>query len=228
MPKRKRSGYAGKSRKRRRTRRFRGRRSVYAVGPQKSLLPSRTIVKMPYQADVSLDAGAGTAAVHVFTANGVYDPDITGTGHQPRSFDQYMLLYQHYVVIGSKITVKWQPSSAAAGLHGGIALAASSSVESDINNYLEAYKHSDRMLTSSGGSPAQVNVMRFSPKRFLGRSKPLSDPDLKGNVSSNPQEQAYYHVFVQQPDGSNPSPVYLSVMIEYLVALIEPAPLAAS
>jgi len=33
----------------------------------------------------------------------MYDPDITGTGHQPAGFDQMMLSYEHYIVTRARI-----------------------------------------------------------------------------------------------------------------------------
>lgn len=35
----------------------------------------------------------------------MYDPDLTGFGHQPYFFDQLTDIYSHYVVIGSKIKI---------------------------------------------------------------------------------------------------------------------------
>ena len=35
------------------------------------------------------------------------DPNHTGVGHQPLYFDQLMTIYNHYIVIGAKITVKF-------------------------------------------------------------------------------------------------------------------------
>ena len=34
-------------------------------------------------------------------------PNHTGVGHQPLYFDQLMTIYNHYIVIGAKITVKF-------------------------------------------------------------------------------------------------------------------------
>lgn len=36
---------------------------------------------------------------HLFRANGIFDPDVTGTGHQPLYRDQVADLYTNYTVI---------------------------------------------------------------------------------------------------------------------------------
>lgn len=43
--------------------------------------------------------------VHTFRATDLYDPDYTGTGHQPLGFDQMMLMYRKFLVLKSKISV---------------------------------------------------------------------------------------------------------------------------
>ena len=45
--------------------------------------------------------------------NSLFDPDFTGTGHQPYYFDQFATIYQRYTVIGSKLTATFTPIPAA-------------------------------------------------------------------------------------------------------------------
>jgi hypothetical protein len=42
--------------------------------------------------------------MHHFRTTAVYDPDYTGTGHQPYGFDQHSRLYNHYIVDTAIIT----------------------------------------------------------------------------------------------------------------------------
>ncbi len=39
-----------------------------------------------------------TGSEYVFRLNSLYDPDLTGTGHQPYGFDQFAALYSRYKV----------------------------------------------------------------------------------------------------------------------------------
>ena len=61
------------------------------------------IVKMRYVEEFELNPGLGSVASYVFRANGLYDPNYTGAGHQPYGFDQWMTYYNQFTVLGSKM-----------------------------------------------------------------------------------------------------------------------------
>lgn len=64
-----------------------------------------TTVRYVQQVDIaptSLDTLAFT-----FLANDIYDPDVTGTGHQPRGTSEYAALYDTFTVTSSKVHVNW-------------------------------------------------------------------------------------------------------------------------
>lgn len=64
---------------------------------------SRLFVKLPYYDDINLIAtNTATYGEYIFSQDGIYDPDITVTGHQPRGRDQYAALYENYLVHGLK------------------------------------------------------------------------------------------------------------------------------
>lgn len=46
----------------------------------------------------------------VYKANSAFDPDSTGTGHQPYGYDQLTPLFREYSVLSSKIVVRFTPS----------------------------------------------------------------------------------------------------------------------
>lgn len=47
----------------------------------------------------------GALTGQAFNMNSLFDPDNTGVGHQPMYFDQLMVLYNHYKVVKSKLSV---------------------------------------------------------------------------------------------------------------------------
>lgn len=59
--------------------------------------PSRQIVKMKYSQAVTTNVG--NAYNYLFNLNSIFDPDRTGTGHQPYGHDTLQTLYSRYRVI---------------------------------------------------------------------------------------------------------------------------------
>lgn len=44
------------------------------------MLKNKTVAKLRYVDLISVDAGSAAIASHVYSANGIFDPDVTGTG----------------------------------------------------------------------------------------------------------------------------------------------------
>lgn len=208
-------------------RRFRRKKQLSFKKP---LMAPKHFCKLRYQTNVSINPGAaGTAAVHTFRANGLYDPDLTGVGHQPRGFDQIMSLYDHYVVLGSKISVTFANTNASVyNKLVGITLQDDGTTSTDVNDYMERSYVSSGMLSATGSQHVITRSLNCSVKRFLGRSSVLSDPQLKGGASSNPTEEAIFHVFGATMQSVDGQVIDCSVIIDYLVAFIEPRDVSQS
>ena len=78
------------------------------IGP----LATKLKGKLNYYDALSLNAGAGTIAQHVFSLNGLYDCNISGVGHQPSGWDQIMVLYDHACAIHTDVTVNFSNTDA--------------------------------------------------------------------------------------------------------------------
>ncbi len=228
MPQRRRYG----GRRRRRRRRPRKRQSI-----TRQLKPGYSdsqVVTLKYADVVTLDPGAaGAAANHVFSANGVFDPDITGTGHQPLAFDQWANFYNHVTVIGSRISVSYVSGSnsvSTGSLICGIDLSAGTTLEVNMNTLRERGRANYRIMTSADSGRAMTTVHKgYSAKKFHGRTDILDNDDLQGTFSSNPAEQAFYHVFAGPTDNATDSTAFSAqVLIEYICIMREPRQLVGS
>lgn len=218
-----------KDKKKTKTSRSKANNSVISkgvLGP----LQTKLRAQLNYSDYFSLDVGAGGAtAEYVFSANGIFDPNITGVGHQPRGFDQLMLLYDHFVVIGVKIFLTSLNADNSNGNIVGVYVADNSSVPSDVFYPFEARMVTYGVLAAEPGSSATTVELSVNPNTFLGRSSPLSDPELKGSSTANSTEQCYLHCFCNPgPGGTDTQVVYNHVRIEYDVMFIEPKTLTQS
>jgi hypothetical protein len=193
-------------------------------------LPARLHAKLKYVTYVNL-AGGVTPGVNVYSANGLYDPDITGTGHQPRGFDQLIALYDHYVVTKSECRVHFVGNSTAVQVNG-VQLQSSSTTQSDYIDYAEQarceFSVAPFVFTSGGLPEPREHHMKYVASEFMGIPDPVTAGKLQGSVSANPSDQAFFHVFTQNIDGSTSSAQIALVLIEYEAIFIEPVPVASS
>lgn len=194
--------------------------------------PKRKLIKFRYAQEFTLAAAAGSTTSQIMRANSLYDPDYSGTGHQPLGYDQWSVFYDHYVVIGCKIKVTFDASAESGNslpLSCGLVLddnaslsTASTSALTEANNSKTKHFNSlDRTITSITAAVA--------PHKFLGRSKPLSDPELKAAFNANPVEQCYWVIWMTNEDPATAATyVKCYVDMEYTAVLIEPKDITQS
>lgn len=213
----------------RRKRKRRGRKRKYRSYPTalvtKSPMPLQFKTKLRYCENFSLDPGlTGSCDVKIMNAGGLYDPDVSGTGHQPRGFDQLIPLYDHFVVIGAKITATFASRvSSAYPTMCGIALRDGTTAETDAREYLEGGTNRSAVISpDASGMCVATRTLTYSPKKFLGRSHPMSDPTLKGSATADPSESAFFHVWVAPIQANNESPIDVLITVDYITVFIEP------
>lgn len=176
----------------------------------------------------TLDPGLVTAHQKVYSANGMWDPNFSGGGHQPLGFDQLMAMYNHYTVIGAKIAVRmFGIDSTYEGLLS-IHLQSNSSAPPNIEQLIENGSVAYKFIGSRDSGTTAALTLKCNPAKYLGRSKPLSDPQLKGTATANPDEQVYFVISADAPSGTDISGMYGICSIEYLAVFHEPKLLAQS
>lgn len=165
-----------------------------------------------------------STACYLFRANSTYDPDFTGVGHQPRGFDQFMTMFDHCTVIGSKITIKLHNGDAVGpGVVATLSLR-DDSVCPDPTTQLETPGVQKAILGVQGsGRDTGTLIQTFSAKKFF-RRKPLSDPNLACSAIANPSEQAFYvlQLFYDATLGIITKETELNFFIEYTCVFTEP------
>lgn len=198
------------------------KRTMFYTGVR-APVPYKLMTSMLYQERVTLSPLAGVQSVHVFSANGTYDPNITGVGHQPRGFDQLMALYDHNVVIMSEIVVDYPSLTVGANVNPTtcyIAALDQAGIPASERDYLEL---SNCVWRSRNPSDAPVRLRaKVNPNKYLTRASPLSDPNLKNSASNNPAEQVFWHVGAAAASGLDPSPISVNVVIKYTCIFLEP------
>jgi len=185
-------------------------------------------VSLKYHSEIVLDPSTATPAWHVFSANGLFDPDITSTGHQPYGFDQYMAQYNHYTVVGAKITVHYSNvSSTTQPYILTIRTAAGTTPLTNRTQILEApINITNKFIGSRQGARADGSFSRrVSISKFLSQDVMQEDNNagFDGVTTGNPAEQVFFHVGAQAYSVFTDAPaITLNVIIEYLAVFHEP------
>lgn len=82
--------------------------------------PARLLCDLAYSDRYTLTqdgtVGNTTATIQTFRLNSLFDPDLTGTGHQPYGFDQLTPIYNNYCVTGCTIEADMTAASTAGGM----------------------------------------------------------------------------------------------------------------
>lgn len=179
---------------------------------------------------LSINPGAGGGAdEYVFSANGLYDPNVTGTGHQPLGFDQLMAMYNHYTVIASTITVMARNADSTYGQFLGVRLAGAVAESTDPQQIIENGRCTYRMLNQGGQSNDQATVSYgCNVSKFLGRPNILSEDDLRGTLTTNPAEEAYFKVFGFADQAVDGNQIIFAVQIDYVAIFTEPVLMTTS
>ena len=80
-------------------------RSISSFRRNTNGVPAKLKTTLKYAQHLGINPSVGGCSGHTFAANGLYDPDISGTGHQPMGFDQIAQLYLRYTVTAVRMKV---------------------------------------------------------------------------------------------------------------------------
>lgn len=231
MPKRKRTTYNRRSNKRRayggRVRRR--RRSLATFG-----IPRSRTVKLRYVENLSLNAAAGTPATYIFRANSINDPNYSGVGHQPSNHDMWASLYNHYVVKGSKLTIR------ACGTNGTnpsiLAVQLNDDTTLTLTSNTQIMEQGKARWTLVGNSISNGDMHKNKVTCTYSARKDHGIKDVKDNITrigaavgANPSEEMYYHVWTHAVNASVDAAIIDCVVtIDYVVTYSELKDIAES
>lgn len=193
--------------------------------------PSTKVIPMRYSETVTISGASGAMGKYTFRANSIYDPNLTGTGHQPQGQDQWAAFYGRYTVIGSRIRV-YNSDSAVSQAYPfvmGIQINNdSATISSDYTEMIEQGRNKFMIHNSNFGYKKGMSL-GFSLKKFFNLTNVKDNMQTHGaHFGSNPLEEAYFTIWIQDQDKASTVGNKFLVIIDYSVLLSEPKNLAQS
>lgn len=203
--------------------------------------PKSKTVKLKYVDVITMDPGAAVPVYYYYRANSLFDPDLTGTGHQPRGFDQWAAVYDHYTVMSSTIRVQAVPKQTVGSTiipcvygvctdddptwdHGTVA----DIIES---RQSRGWRYASNATEGSSTGKRPSITSHCDVAKFYGTTPKelLNNPRFNANTSANPTEGVYHVIWAGPMDISyNPSSVSMLVEIWFTATFTEPKTLPSS
>ena len=183
--------------------------------------PAKMSAVLRYSDQIVLDANTSSPARHHFRGTSVYDPDYTGTGHQPYGFDQYSRLYNHYIVDKAIITIR----NASMGVNCVVGISLVPTASSEFNNNTCRERKGTTFMTLPNEGSMKALTSTYNRKSIFTTAQ---DGDLTANVGANPQENYFFDCWCATNGATDPPAVALSVDITYFVTFSEPVQLDGS
>jgi len=207
-----------------------GKSTTFAnITPARPLFvgPSKRMKLFYYDYGHELTSTAASVARYRYRANDLFDPDQTGTGHQPMGFDEAMKYYDQFTVLQSKITVRFVSESASVPMVCGVKLNDDTTNETNTSDIIENGLNRTNILVGTGGGPHQVKqiVLGCDVAKFFGRPKGrniIDDPNLFGTAAASPTEEAYYQIFAYAAVNTTTVTCGFDVLLEYDAVFWEP------
>lgn len=188
--------------------------------------PDAMNVKLNYVERIGL---SGTPNVdYIFRGNSIFDPNYTGTGHQPMYANQYAPIYQRYRVHASSIRVDAinQSTSEAAQ----IALIPKDTFDA-ITDLGTAQEYSraveTKMIPISQQYPVRIKNYCTTRKAMgMTKTEANSDFDLTGltgttGIGNNPAQLWWWHIVAESTDAIATVNTVILVKITYYVKFYE-------
>lgn len=186
--------------------------------------PPEMRVTLKYVDTFALDPAAGSLAAYQFDLRNMYDPNVTGTGHQPSNFDRWTTIYNAWTVTRTRvrlINVYNSTSAVQPGTWGylvsksGSQVTGFSSLETLLEEPYVKYAQVGSGLSQTTPFPGALSATIPSAP-WLGVSDLLlRGPDYAGSGAAGPTETFYLEAFLGAINGNDPGSSPFRIELEF-------------
>jgi hypothetical protein len=191
--------------------------------PWMPVFPASIVKRLRYSTSFALTSTSGAVASWVFRANDLFDPDLTGTGHQPMGFDQLMNWYNHFCVVESRIVCTFRNTTANFGTCC-VRVDGASTPLTVIDRIIEmggAVFDDIGYLTSANDMRQLTLAVDIAKLQGVNRRAITADPTLRGDAATSPTEVTYFHIQTWSTLAGTTA-IEVDVVLEQLAHFMEP------
>lgn len=158
-------------------------------------MPDTLYCRLKYSSNRVLGSFYDTS---LFSLNGIFDPDITFTGHQPMGFDQWTNFYDDYEVSASSIKI-WLYNDGLIEYVACLLPSTTSVPPTNITAAIEQPYVKQRVIASSAAQQTVTLSNRMSVRKLNGRN--TYSVNYTGSSGANPANEQFWHVITGSVDG---------------------------
>ncbi len=159
---------------------------------------------------------SGAIGSYVYRWNSTFDPNFTGTGHQPLYRDVYASVYDHYSVIAARAIIRITYVDADSPIFVSVNTDDDSTFTTTAQTVAEqSHGVSDLMTPLSGSHSYKEFIVNWSAQQVLGID-PYVTESYKTPVGENPSEESYLAVLAATTDTTTAS-INFQIILEQTV-----------
>lgn len=178
--------------------------TIHRIRGQGGAFPDRLQVKLRYCDTYTATSTLGALVLQVMRGNSLFDPDSTGSGHQPFGFDQWKTIMSYYRVLASSIRVSCiaQTSTSGATESFRIIVAPRLDTSALVVNSASELPYAQTALGQLFKPVYMQQYMTTAKVWGVNPSSVTSEDDYAALITANPVAQWYWHVYFQTADAA--------------------------
>ena len=190
-----------------------------------SIMSDRYLTKLNYSELFALTfSGVGVPGVYQFRVNSIFDPNLTGTGHQPLGHDELSYFYQRYRVKGMAYRISFA-NTEAKNAEIMISVRPNASYSTVIETVRESsYTVYKTMLGEDGTSRAYRSCKGYASVaklRGVKNSVVSNDDEYQALIGQNPVQVPVLTIYVNNQNTGQSLVVNVRVDLVYYVELFD-------
>lgn len=168
-----------------------------------------------YADTYNLAGGVPTPNAQVMLMNSLYDPDSTGTGHQPLDYDQFTAIYLKYLVVEFEYHLTLY-NLATIGTKWVVAMSETDISSRTVDALSEIKYCKSGIVGRADGGDCMVKVSGRMPlSKIMGQRILDSDSSMYSNYNASPADGAFFIVKCASLDGTSNANMYVKADIRY-------------
>lgn len=180
---------------------------------------------MTWTTKVQLSPSGGGYTTHHYRANGPYDPDTSLGGGTPRHWNYVTQGWKKYVVLGSKITAQFLPTSQQdTAIPGFFTIVRTHDTALTYTGIAELKSDGHRIISTGPTETTKRMAKTFSLQKTTGSRASAADDEYQALTSGLPATQQYFHLVAGAIGSSVPTSMFFLVTIDYIIKFFDNNP----